>query len=157
MLSLGRFECSAFLLIINRRVRVDCSECITHTGEPAIPGYTNFQQMEEDFSVAYDLEYTKEEKKFLEDRKAKLAISGYCQQCSRCLPTCPNGVDIPALMRTHMYAACYSNFYQARDTLDEIPRGKSIQICRSCKTCVARCVNSVNIARRIDELKMIYI
>ncbi len=28
----------------------------------AIPGYTNFQQMEEDFSVAYDLEYTEEEK-----------------------------------------------------------------------------------------------
>lgn len=122
----------------------------------AIPGYTNFQQMEEDFSVAYDLEYTEEEKKFLKDRKAKVAIKGYCQQCSRCLPICPNGVDIPALMRTHMYAACYSNFYQARDTLDEIPRGKSIQICRSCKTCVARCVNSVNIARRIDELKTIF-
>ncbi len=122
----------------------------------AIPGYTNFQQMEEDFSVAYDLEYTEEEKKFLEDSKVKLAIKGYCQQCSRCLPTCPNGVDIPALMRTHMYAACYTNFYQARDTLDEIPKGKSIQICRSCKTCVARCANSVNIARRIDELKTIY-
>ncbi|MEA3477452.1 MAG: hypothetical protein U9R60_04680, partial [Bacteroidota bacterium] len=70
--------------------------------------------------------------------------------------TCPNGVDIPALMRIHMYAACYTNFYQARDTLDEIPRGKSIQICISCKTCVAKCANSVNIARRMDELKMIY-
>jgi len=122
----------------------------------AIPGCTTFKQIEDDMAVARDLDYTPEEKQFLEDRNVKDSL-GYCQQCSRCLPTCPNGVDIPALMRTHMYAACYSNFYQARDTLDEIPRGKSIQICRSCMTCVARCVNSVNIARRIDELKMIYI
>lgn len=31
----------------------------------AIPGVQNFQELEEDFSVAYDLKYTTEEKKFL--------------------------------------------------------------------------------------------
>jgi len=123
----------------------------------AVPGYTTFEQMEEDFSVAYDLEYTEEEKKFLEDRKVKLAMKGYCQQCSRCLPSCPNGVDIPALMRTHMYAACYANFYQARDTLDEIPKGKGLDECASCSKCLARCVSQVDITTRIDELKMIYV
>ena len=75
----------------------------------AIPGYTNFQQMEEDFSVAYDLEYTPEEKKFLEDRDVELSL-GYCRQCQQCLSTCPKGGDISTLMRTHMYAACYTNF-----------------------------------------------
>lgn len=121
----------------------------------AIPGYTNFQQMEEDFSVAYDLEYTPEEKQFLEDRGIKLALA-YCHQCKRCIPTCPNQVDIPALMRIHMYAACYSNFYQARDVLDSIPKEQSFQRCKSCNTCKAICVNHINIAHRIDELKAIY-
>ena len=121
----------------------------------AVPGYTTFQQMDEDFPVAYDLEYTPEEKKFLKDRNVKLSM-GYCQQCYRCVPTCPNEVDIPTLMRTHMYAACYSNFYQARDTLDGIPSGKSLQACASCSTCTASCVNRIDIAKRIDELKTIY-
>ena len=98
----------------------------------AIPAYTTFQQMEEDFSVAYDLKYTLEEKRFLEDRDVKLSL-GYCRQCQQCLSTCPKGVDIPTLMRTHMYVACYTNFYQARDTLDEIPRGKSLDACVLCE------------------------
>lgn len=122
----------------------------------AIPGYTNFQQMEEDFSVAYDLEYTPEEKHFLEDRGIKLALA-YCHQCKRCTPTCPNQVDIPTLMRVHMYAACYSNFYQARDVLNSIPKEQSFQRCKSCSTCEAICINHIDIANRIDELKAIYV
>ena len=121
----------------------------------AIPGYTTFQQMEEDFSVAHDLEYTPEEKQFLEDRNAKFTMA-YCLQCNQCVPTCPRRVDIPTLMRTHMYAACYTNFYQARDALDEIPEGKGLDACISCETCRAYCVNRIDIAKRIDELKAVY-
>lgn len=49
----------------------------------AVPGYTNYKQMEEDFSVAYNLEYTDEERKFLNDRNVKAAMKSLCQQCSR--------------------------------------------------------------------------
>jgi predicted aldo/keto reductase-like oxidoreductase len=122
----------------------------------AIPGYANFQEMEEDFSVAYDLEYTPEEKRFLEDRDVKLSL-GYCRQCQECLSTCPKGVDIPTLMRTHMYAACYANFYQARHTLDSIPRGKNLNMCTKCNICTAVCSNHIDIGKRIDELKTIYV
>jgi predicted aldo/keto reductase-like oxidoreductase len=122
----------------------------------AIPGYTTFQQMEEDFSVACGLEYTSEEKKFLEDRRVKLALKSYCQQCSTCLPSCPMGVDIPALMRAHLYAVCYRNSSQAGMTLQGIPEGKNLKRCQSCETCRAACVNRVDIARRVGELKLIY-
>jgi len=122
----------------------------------AIPGVQNFQELEEDFSVAYDLKYTTEERKFLQDRNVKLGMASVCQQCYACVPTCPKGVEIPILIRTHMYATCYTNFYQARTTLNEIPNGKSLDICVSCSRCIANCVNRVDIARRIDELKTIY-
>jgi predicted aldo/keto reductase-like oxidoreductase len=69
----------------------------------AIPGCTTFRQIEDDIAVACDLNYTPEEKQFLEDRNVK-DLLGYCLQCKRCIPTCPKGVDIPTLMRTHMYA-----------------------------------------------------
>jgi predicted aldo/keto reductase-like oxidoreductase len=123
----------------------------------AIPGIQNFNELEEDFSVAYDLEYTAEENKFLQDRNIKLGMTSVCQQCGACVPTCSMRVNIPALIRTHMYATCYTNFYQARDTLDEIPRGKGLDACVSCEACTAKCVNRVDIAKRINELKVIYI
>lgn len=121
----------------------------------AIPGCTTFRQIEDDMAVACDLNYTPEEKQFLEDRNVKDSM-GYCLQCKRCMPTCPKGVDIPTLMRTHMYATCYGNFYQARDTLESIPDSQSLPACTSCTMCTARCVNRIDIARRIEELKLMY-
>ena len=122
----------------------------------AIPGYANFQEMEEDFSVSYNLKYNPEEKKFLEDKNVKLSL-GYCRQCQQCLSTCPKGVDIPTLMRTHMYATCYTNFYQARHTLDSIPKEKNLNMCTKCNECTAVCANHIDIGKRIDELKTIYV
>ena len=120
-----------------------------------IPGYTSYEHMNEDFSVAYDLECTAEEKKFLEDNEIKLSL-GYCRQCRQCLASCPNGADVPTLMRIHMYAAQYANFHHARRTLDDIPRHSGLDACRSCDTCTAQCGNSVDIRRRIEELRLIY-
>jgi len=122
----------------------------------AIPGYTNFKEMEEDFSVASNLIFSEEEKKFLDDRNVKYSL-GYCQQCKKCIPSCPKGVDIPDLMRTHMYAACYANFYQARDTIDEIPPQKGLQACSTCGNCTAVCQNNINIHGRLQELMAIYV
>ncbi|UCG61513.1 MAG: aldo/keto reductase [Candidatus Zixiibacteriota bacterium] len=121
----------------------------------SIPGYTNYEHMREDFSVAYNLEYTEQEKKLLSDNNIKLSM-GYCRQCNKCLATCPDGVDVPTLMRVHMYAAQYANFKIARGTLDGIPARSSINVCRDCLECGAQCANTVDIARRIDELKAMY-
>jgi predicted aldo/keto reductase-like oxidoreductase len=121
----------------------------------AIPGYTNYEHMNEDLSVMRDLEYTEDEKRFLADNELKLGL-GFCHQCRLCMATCPHGVDVPALMRTHMYAAQYSNFMQARAVLDEIPPDRGIKTCGSCGVCKAKCANYVDIAYRIKDLKLIY-
>ncbi|MEW6367244.1 MAG: aldo/keto reductase [Acidobacteriota bacterium] len=122
----------------------------------AIPGFTTFQELDEDFSVAGNLEYTPNEERFLKDRNVRIAMKSVCQQCGQCVATCSGRADIPTLMRSHMYAACYSNFQQARATLDEIPAGRGLSSCSSCDTCTARCANRVDIARRLDELKVIF-
>jgi len=54
-----------------------------------------------------------------------------------------------------MYAACYANFNQARDTIDDIPIGKDLDVWVSYDTCQVKCVNRVDIGKRIDELKTI--
>lgn len=121
----------------------------------AVPGYTTFEHMKQDFSVARDLTLTETERKLLTDQNVKVGM-GFCRQCELCRSTCPRGVDIPTLMRTHMYAARYSNFHQARSALCEIPNGFGLEACSSCRTCTARCAHSVDIAENIEDLKLIY-
>lgn len=121
----------------------------------AIPGYDNFQHMKEDFSVAYGIDYTDEEEKFLGDNRITLGMA-YCRQCKKCVASCPHRVDIPSLMRTHMYAAQYANFHQARTTLKSIEKDRSLAACSSCESCTAQCANQVDIARRIENLRAMY-
>ena len=122
----------------------------------AIPGYTNFEHMKEDFSVAFGLDYNDTEKKFLADRNLRASVQ-FCQQCETCRSTCPNGVDIPTLMRTHMYASKYGNFVHARATLDEIASNASLKNCSNCSDCNAKCANYINIADNIRDLKSMYL
>jgi len=122
----------------------------------AIPGYTTFKQLETDWPVAFDLEYTPEESAFLASPGVKLAMSHVCRQCGGCAGSCPQGVDVPALVRAHMYAADYVNFSEMRRALDEIPAGRGLQACGACTECRAACVRGVPIARRLGELKAIF-
>ncbi|UCE25796.1 MAG: aldo/keto reductase [Candidatus Zixiibacteriota bacterium] len=120
-----------------------------------IPGFMNYDHLREDFSVAYDLEYTDEEKKFLSDKDVILGI-GFCRQCRKCVASCPEGVDLPKLVRSHVYAAQYGDFQLSRATLDDVSPGAGLDNCRDCMKCQARCAHTVDIARRIAELKTIY-
>lgn len=127
-------------------------ECIT----TAVPGLVNFDQLEEDVACASSLAYTPVEKKFLEDRKVKVAMTTVCRQCGSCSATCPRGVDVPGLMRAHMYAFNYGNPLQARDTLTAASPGTGLENCRDCASCRAVCSGRVQIGRRIEQLKQVY-
>jgi aryl-alcohol dehydrogenase-like predicted oxidoreductase len=122
----------------------------------AIPGFTDFAQMEEDFSVAYGLEYTEEEREFLVKRGFRYA-SAFCVGCGGCLDTCPHRVTIPDLMRVHMYSMAYGNAQQARATLDRIPPDQGLARCADCAECRADCRRAVPIARRISDLRATYL
>ena len=121
----------------------------------AIPGIGNFDHLRANFPIASNLTLTDEESRFLADNRITLGME-FCRGCRKCLASCPRKVDVPNLMRTHMYAVQYADFQQARQTLDEIDSRRSVKTCTTCDTCVARCANSVNIPRKIGELKLIY-
>jgi predicted aldo/keto reductase-like oxidoreductase len=121
----------------------------------AIPGFTNSDQLSESLSVASGLDFTPAEKTWLADKNVQLALD-FCKQCGTCVPTCPRGVDIPTLMRTHMYAANYANFEHARATFEAIPANASLGNCADCATCSARCANNVRIGERVADLRTMY-
>jgi uncharacterized protein len=142
----GEIRNSALLKWVLRHDFISC----------AVPGYTTFSQLEEDIPAGQSLEYTDAEKKFLGDRNVTLGMNSVCRMCGECVATCPRNVDIPNLLRAHMYAAEYGNVHHARHTIDTIADERSIAQCVSCTVCSARCVHTVNIARRVDELKSLY-
>jgi predicted aldo/keto reductase-like oxidoreductase len=113
----------------------------------AIPGFTTFEQLEENFSVNLDQKLNEEEMSFLEKNKIQLAQS-FCTHCGKCQGTCPNNTNIPDMMRTWMYAFQYRNMEQARLTAGSIQES-----CKGCETCSAICARGVQIGQRMEALK----
>lgn len=116
-----------------------------------IPGMTTFEQLEMNVKVMSDLALTEKEQR---DLQMAAAMKGtlYCMNCRSCVPTCPNSVEIPKLMRSYMYAAGYGNYIQARMTIAELPAKQGLDVCRDCSVCTASCRRDINIGSRIKSL-----
>ncbi len=129
--------------------------CHNESLATSIPGFATYEHLRANYAVALDPKYTAEEKRFLADNKIKLSME-FCRQCRYCVSSCPRGVEVPTLMRTHMYARQYADFERARQTLGAIEPRRGLAACTSCPECLARCAKTVNIPRKVEELKLIY-
>ena len=116
-----------------------------------IPGMTTFDQLDMNMGVMNDLALTAQEQ---EDLRMAAAMRGilFCQNCRDCVPTCPQHVEIPKLMRAYMYAAGYGNYIQARTTVAELPGKKGLDVCRECSDCRASCRRGIDIGSRVHSL-----
>jgi predicted aldo/keto reductase-like oxidoreductase len=120
----------------------------------AIPGYTTFEQLDEILPVARSLDYTPAEKSFIEKEKIQL-VRSFCTLCGECRGQCPRGVDVPTLMRAHMYAYGYRNLELALATQDTVPRSAGSTVCADCTKCVVRCPRRVDVTGRIAGMRAI--
>lgn len=120
----------------------------------AIPGFTTFEQLEENFSVNLDLKMNEEELSFLEKNSVNMARS-FCIRCNKCIKSCPQYVNIPEIMRTWMYAFQYRNMEQARLTAKTLGTKGGLNPCSECDICTASCARGINIANRVNGLKSI--
>jgi predicted aldo/keto reductase-like oxidoreductase len=116
-----------------------------------IPGMTTFDQMDLNYSVMADLELTEAEKR---DLKLASLLPGtfYCQGCRQCIPSCPQRVDIPTLMRAYMYSEAYENRVQAAETIASLPSELGLGACAECGSCSATCHRGLPIGTRVGEL-----
>ena len=115
----------------------------------AIPGFTTFDQLQEDLKVMTDITLTPEE---LKDLRVGEQVAGglYCQQCGQCLAGCPKGVPIPDLMRSYMYAYGYRNLQAAHELVGSLDIAESP--CGSCDSCSAVCAKGFDIADRVRDI-----
>ena len=91
-----------------------------------------------------------QELKYLNLAGQKTEPGLYCHQCRTCIPQCPHQLEIPAFMRSYMYAYGYRNLKHARHTLNET--GLSVETCEKCEVCNVNCIAGFNIKERILDI-----
>jgi len=115
-----------------------------------IPAFSNYNELREDLSVMDDLELTEKEAQDLEEVERSADAGLFCQQCGHCRAQCPFGVEIPTLMRAHMYAVGHGRPEKAKATL----RGFSSADlrCVDCRYCTVLCALGLDIQPRALEM-----
>jgi len=114
----------------------------------AVPGFTTFDQLKEDWSVVTDITLTPRE---LADLRLGEQVAGlYCQHCSQCLAGCPQGLPIPDLMRSYMYAYGYRNLRAAHELVGSLDLPEDP--CGACSSCTAVCAKGFDLADRVRDI-----
>ncbi len=117
----------------------------------AIPGMQNMTMFQDDIAVM-NMKMTQADARILE-RYSEAINPYYCHLCAECEPGCPNQVAISTINRSLMYLEGYGAQELARVTYQGIPQNKTASRCSSCTTCVARCVNGLNIAEKMRQAR----
>jgi hypothetical protein len=102
-----------------------------------IPAFTNYDELQEDLDVIRSPALTPVERSDLNLGETAGLTGVFCQQCGACLPQCPFGANVTALMRASMYATGDGRPSRAQRLLRgcspaDIP-------CTACARCRVRC------------------
>ncbi len=115
-----------------------------------VPDCANYDQLDIDLAIMANPELTEKEKQDLEPPSEELSSGLYCQQCSKCIPQCPENIDIPTIMRSYMYAYGYRNLEHARKTL--CSTGIQSFPCTDCSSCTVRCQMGFDVRTKILDI-----
>jgi uncharacterized protein len=115
-----------------------------------VSGMTSLEQLQKNLAMLRNLKMTEQELKDLAMASIDSETGLYCQQCGQCLPQCPHNLDIPAIMRSYMYAYGYKNSAQAYYNLANA--GIPDKPCENCGSCSIKCPSRFDIKQKITDI-----
>ncbi|MFC1554078.1 aldo/keto reductase [candidate division KSB1 bacterium] len=115
-----------------------------------IPSFSNLDEFEEDLSIMEDLTLTPAELEDLKIKDSKMENGLFCQQCGECLAQCSNCFNIPAVMRSYMYAFGYGDIVKAKETLRSIDF--TTNPCTDCESCIVDCSMGFDIRKKVFDI-----
>ena len=113
-----------------------------------VPGFTNFEQMEECVEVLHNIKMSKKERNDLLTASDETGM--YCNACGKCVAKCSKGLPVPELMRAYMYTYGYRKPGQAQDLLMSLDVQNNP--CIDCDECTVDCVKSFDVAQKISDV-----
>lgn len=114
----------------------------------AIPGFSNYDELEECLAAARNPQLTAGEQEYLASLCGQEML--YCQQCGRCKSQCPEHLPIPDIMRAYMYAYGYKYSRMSKETLAELDLPSDI--CKNCETCQVTCPSGFDVSAKIAAI-----
>ncbi|MDR2913551.1 MAG: aldo/keto reductase [Tannerella sp.] len=115
-----------------------------------IPGFTNYDELDECLAAVKSPELNEEENKYLASLRNKEML--FCQQCGKCSEQCPEKLPIPDMMRAYMYTYGYKYAQLSKETLAELKLPENI--CSSCNNgCKVSCPSGFNVGEKIAAIK----
>jgi len=113
-----------------------------------IPGFTNFEQLDECIAVMSNIKMHQKEKHEL--LLASTEQGMYCNACSQCVPQCKKSLPIPELMRAYMYTYGYREMKKAKDLIASLELRSNP--CDDCNDCTVNCVKDFAVADKITDV-----
>ena len=117
----------------------------------SIPGFTSFDQLNDDLSIFEDMELTEEEKKDI--LLAQTSQGLYCTGCEECLDQCKKGLNIPDLMRAYMYTYGYRELAKAKKLVAELNLPSNV--CSDCGDCTVHCTKGFSVSEKVTDVHRI--
>lgn len=111
----------------------------------AIPGFFNYDQLDNCLVAALDSKLTTDDKEYLAEVGKEEGL--YCQQCNNCVTTCTKNLPIPDIMRAYMYTYGYKHPQLSKETL--MPLRLTQNICSDCVVCPVNCPSGFNVSKKI--------
>ncbi|MFA6147576.1 MAG: aldo/keto reductase [bacterium] len=115
----------------------------------AIPGMTTYAQVEENLG-ARGKRFTFVDR-FTLHRYAMEIGDRHCGLCGACAGQCPQGVDIPSVLRSLTYLDGYREPGLARSAYHSLPAGRNAEACGGCSSCLVVCRLRLPVGRLTRE------
>lgn len=114
----------------------------------AIPGFTNYDELDECLAAAHDTTLTNDERSYLASLCDKEGV--FCQQCNQCVAQCPQQLPIPDIMRAYMYTYGYKYSQLSKETLAGLNLAQDA--CSGCETCKVKCPSGFKVGEKIAAI-----
>ncbi len=115
-----------------------------------VSGFSTLEELQKNLKMIRNLKMSEQEMKDIDLADLKTEPGLYCHQCRKCIPQCPNHLDIPSLMRSYMYAYGYRDTAHARYTLDNVDLSR--MSCGDCSECSVKCTAGFDIKDRVRDI-----
>jgi aryl-alcohol dehydrogenase-like predicted oxidoreductase len=114
-----------------------------------IPGMTSYAQLEENLG-ARGKRFSLADRVAL--RRYALEIGDrHCGLCGACGGICPNGVEVPTVLRSLTYLEGYREEELARSSYRSLPPGRNAGACGDCDRCLVACRLALPVRRLARE------
>ncbi|MDH5449981.1 MAG: aldo/keto reductase [Candidatus Bathyarchaeota archaeon] len=122
---------------------------LAHDIDTVIPGPRSIEEVDHIIKVAEDFHGLSNEEKTAY-KFEQLPPEPFCRKCGLCMP-CPDGVEIPTILRWDIYY----RFYNIKKwTRDQYPKIRTrVNSCTECGNCEEKCPYSLPVIRMLKEAK----